>query len=116
MAAQSVLHPERECRLYLAEGTSQIERSNPARFHNFTRYRNVRSLFGVGSGTFLSGLPGSALTLIEAEVCELFAPPLEPSVHRRNIVARGIDLNDLVGRECMVGAVRCRGMLLCEVI
>ncbi len=28
-----------------------------------------------GTGTFPSGLPGSALTLIEAEVCESFAPP-----------------------------------------
>ena len=30
----------------------------------------------VGKGTFPSGPPGSALTLIEAEVCESFAPPL----------------------------------------
>jgi hypothetical protein len=32
----------------------------------------------VGAGTFASGLPGSALTLIEAEVCETFDPPLRP--------------------------------------
>ncbi len=68
----------------------------------------------LGSGTFPSGLPGSALTLIEAEVCESFDPPLEPGVHRRNIVTRGIDLNGLVGREFMLGEVRCRGMRLCE--
>jgi MOSC domain-containing protein YiiM len=67
-----------------------------------------------GQGTFPSGPPGSALTLIEAEVCESFDPPLEPSQHRRNVVTRGIDLNALVGHEFMLGEVRCRGMRLCE--
>jgi MOSC domain-containing protein YiiM len=67
-----------------------------------------------GKGTFPSGPPGSALTMIEAEVCESFDPPLEPSQHRRNIVTRGIDLNALVGREFSIGEVRCRGMRLCE--
>jgi MOSC domain len=67
-----------------------------------------------GTGTFPSGLPGSALTLIAAEVCESFDPPLTPDVHRRNIVVRGIDLNALVGREFAIGQVRCRGMRLCE--
>jgi MOSC domain len=67
-----------------------------------------------GTGTFPSNLPGSALTLIEAEVCESFDPPLEAHEHRRNLVTRGIQLNGLVGREFMVGDVRCRGMRLCE--
>ena len=67
-----------------------------------------------GQGTFPSGLPGSALTLVQAEVCESFEPPLEPAQHRRNILTRGIDLNQLVGHEFTVGAVRCRGMRLCE--
>jgi 3-methyladenine DNA glycosylase/8-oxoguanine DNA glycosylase len=67
-----------------------------------------------GRGTFPSGLPGSALTLIAAEVCESFAPPLAPGEHRRNVVTRGIDLNALVGHEFALGAVRCRGMRLCE--
>lgn len=67
-----------------------------------------------GDGTFPSGVPGSALTLIEAEVCEAFEPALGPDVHRRNLVTRGIGLNDLVGHEFMVGSVRCRGMRLCE--
>jgi len=68
----------------------------------------------VGTGTFPSGLPGSALTLIEAEVCESFEPSLSPNEHRRNVVTRGIDLNGLVGREFTIGDVRCRGMRLCE--
>jgi hypothetical protein len=67
-----------------------------------------------GRGTFPSGLPGSALTLIEAEVCESFDPPLTPNEHRRNLVVRGIDLNALVGSEFTIGEVRCRGMRLCE--
>jgi hypothetical protein len=68
----------------------------------------------VGAGTFPSGLPGSALTLIEAEVCESFDPPLRPGEHRRNVVTRGIDLNSLVGSDFVIGALRCRGMRLCE--
>jgi MOSC domain-containing protein YiiM len=30
------------------------------------------------------------------------------------VVTQGIDLNGLVGREFTIGAVRCRGMRLCE--
>jgi hypothetical protein len=67
-----------------------------------------------GDGTFPSGLPGSALTLIEQEVCASFTPPLAPDEHRRNVLTAGIDLNGLVGREFLVGEVRCRGMRLCE--
>jgi hypothetical protein len=67
-----------------------------------------------GRGTFPSGLPGSALTLIEAEVCDSFTPSLGPDEHRRNIVTRGITLNDLVGHEFLIGSVPCRGMRLCE--
>lgn len=68
----------------------------------------------IGTGTFPSGAPGSALTIIAAEVCESFAPPLTANDHRRNLVTRGIDLNGLVGRNFTVGEVRCKGMRLCE--
>jgi hypothetical protein len=68
----------------------------------------------LGTGTFPSGLPGSALTLIEAEVCESFDPPVRPDEHRRNLITRGVELNGLVGREFMIGDLRCRGMRLCE--
>ena len=67
-----------------------------------------------GTGTFPSGPPGSALTMIGSEVCESFDPPLAPNEHRRNLVTSGIDLNGLVGHEFTVGDVRCRGMRLCE--
>jgi len=47
-------------------------------------------------------------------VCESFDPPLSPDDHRRNVVTRGVALNDLVGHEFTLGAVRCKGMRLCE--
>ncbi len=50
----------------------------------------------MGKGTFPSGVPGSALTLIEHEVCVSFSPPLEADEHRRNVVTLGIELNSLV--------------------
>ena len=90
----------------------------PARLLQEVRALAGRGLEGdrhvTGRGTFPSGPPGSALTMIEAEVCESFDPPLEPSDHRRNVVTRGIDLNALVGRDFSIGEVRCRGMRLCE--
>jgi hypothetical protein len=90
----------------------------PAKSLQLVRALAGRGLEGdrhvLGKGTFPSGLPGSALTLIEAEVCESFDPPLVPNEHRRNVVTRGIQLNGLVGREFTVGDVRCRGMRLCE--
>ncbi len=67
-----------------------------------------------GTGTFPSQQPGSALTLIEGEVCDSFTPPLSPDEHRRNLVTRGIELARLVGREFRIGEVVCRGMRLCE--
>jgi MOSC domain-containing protein YiiM len=61
---------------------------------------------------------GTAITLVEAEaveaIAEEFGIHLPPGGTRRNIVTRGIRLNDLVGREFTVGPVRCRGYELCE--
>jgi hypothetical protein len=65
-----------------------------------------------GMGTFPSGLAGSALTLIERRVCEELG--LTADEHRRNVVVDGIELNELVGHEFVIGRVRCRGMRLCE--
>ena len=90
----------------------------PARPLDAVRALAGRGLEGdrhtLGNGTFPSGLPGSALTLIEAEVCESFDPPLGADEHRRNLVTRGLDLNRLVGCEFTIGTTRCRGMRLCE--
>jgi hypothetical protein len=64
-----------------------------------------------GTGTFASGRPGSALTLIDAAVLDTFGGDLD---HRRNVVVRGTDLNALVGHEFTLGDARCRGRRLCE--
>jgi len=61
---------------------------------------------------------GTAITLVEAEAIEATAAEhgihLSPGGTRRNIVTRGIRLNELVSREFTVGSVRCRGYELCE--
>lgn len=94
------------------------EAGAPARALDSVRALAARGLeddrHTMGRGTFPSGVPGSAITLIEAEVCDSFAPPLDASEHRRNIVTRGTDLNSLVGHEFVVGMVQCRGTRLCE--
>ena len=62
--------------------------------------------------------PENQITLIEAEAIE--AVPREYGFEitaletRRNLVTCGVPLNHLVGREFCVGAVRMRGILLCE--
>jgi hypothetical protein len=67
--------------------------------------------YAVGAGTFRSGRPGSALTLVDADVLETLDRDID---HRRNVVVRGTDLNALVGRDFMLGEARCRGRRLCE--
>jgi MOSC domain-containing protein YiiM len=61
---------------------------------------------------------GLDLTLIEAEALEALRAEtgiaLEPSASRRNVVTRGVRLNDLVGRSFRVGVVECVGIELCE--
>jgi MOSC domain-containing protein YiiM len=61
---------------------------------------------------------GYDLTLIEAEALEAFTSetglPLSHEESRRNVLTRGIGLNDLVGKRFRVGAVECFGVQLCE--
>ena len=56
--------------------------------------------------------PGQALTLIEAETLE--AVGLSGAQSRRQVVTRGIRLNDLVGKRFRVGSVECLGVELCH--
>jgi MOSC domain-containing protein YiiM len=62
--------------------------------------------------------PGQNVTFIEAEEIEAFfaeqqrAPDFSAS--GRNIITRGVRLNELVGVEFFVGTVRFRGVELCE--
>jgi MOSC domain-containing protein YiiM len=61
---------------------------------------------------------GVALTLIAAEAVEALEREhgisIEARESRRNVVTRGIDVNELVGKRFSVGAVECRGIELCE--
>lgn len=61
---------------------------------------------------------GRDLTLIEGEALEWFAAEkgiqLEEWEPRRNLVTRGVRLNDLVGQRFTVGEIECVGRLLCE--
>jgi MOSC domain-containing protein YiiM len=67
-----------------------------------------------GDRTFRAGgqRPGGALTLIEAEVLEDVG--LTGPESRRQVVVRGVRLNELVGKAFRVGEVECVGVELCE--
>lgn len=62
--------------------------------------------------------PGQSVTLVEAEEIERFCAergrPVDLAMTRRNLVTRGVRLNDLLGREFRVGTARLRGVELCE--
>ncbi len=93
------------------------------------RRREVRAVPGrglegdryfAGTGTFSPHpqKPDFEVTLIEQERVEEFARgsglAFTAAQARRNVVTRGVDLNALAGREFLVGAVRLRGVRLCE--
>jgi MOSC domain-containing protein YiiM len=65
-----------------------------------------------GRGTFSAPGRGYQLTLVEAEVLDEIDVPCEEA--RRNVVARGISLNGLVGRRFRIGSVECVGRRLAE--
>jgi MOSC domain-containing protein YiiM len=66
-----------------------------------------------GTGTFYKeGRAGQDVTLIEAEALEDVGLTAEDS--GRNVVTRGIGLNDLVGKRFRIGAVELRGAELCH--
>src|SRR4051812_35328938 len=62
--------------------------------------------------------PGNALTLIAAEALERLEGEagiaLGGAESRRNVLTRGIDVNELVGKRFRVGDVECVGVELCE--
>ena len=70
------------------------------------------------AGTFSNpGGRGYDLTLVEAEALEELSAKgveLAPAEARRNLVVRGIALDDLIGRRFRVGEVECLGQRRCE--
>jgi MOSC domain-containing protein YiiM len=79
--------------------------------------RSVRAVAGKGlegdRHFFAGGAgPGEALTVIEAEVLEEVG--LTGAQSRRQVLVRGVRLNDLVGKRFWIGEVECLGTELCE--
>jgi len=62
--------------------------------------------------------PGQNLTLVEAEAIEAFqrthGRPIDLSVTGRNVVTRGVRLNDLIGRRFRLGGALLRGVEHCD--
>ena len=85
-------------------------------------FESVRALAGrglEGNRYFFDDAPaGTALTLIAAEAVEAMEREhgisLEPRESRLNVVTRGIDVNELVGKRFRIGDVECQGVELCE--
>jgi hypothetical protein len=74
--------------------------------------------YAAGLGTFSDRKGRRDVSLIESEAIEAFEresrTSLSAAESRRNILTRGVRLNDLVGHEFQVGEVRMRGLRLCE--
>jgi len=82
---------------------------------------SVRAIAGKGlegNRYFDEGKPEKELTLIEAEALEALQAEhgieLDGASSRRNVLTRGVRLNDLVGERFRVGELECRGIELCE--
>jgi MOSC domain-containing protein YiiM len=62
--------------------------------------------------------PGQNITFIEIEEIEAFNNNYQQRIHladtRRNVITQGIRLNNLVGKEFLIGDVRFKGVELCE--
>lgn len=71
-----------------------------------------------GAGTFSTpNGRGYDLTLVEAEALEELVERgvnLAPEAARRNLVVRGVTLDDLIGEHFRVGEVECFGQRRCE--
>lgn len=102
--------PEAEAAMRAADAAEAIAGSGLAgdRYQKGIGYYSQRPLPG----------GGRQLTLIEAEALEALREEtgieLAPAETRRNVVTRGVRLNDLVGRRFTVGPVHCEGVRLCE--
>jgi len=66
----------------------------------------------------LSAYAGQNITFIEAEIVEQFiqnySRAYDLSITRRNIITRGVRLNELVGKSFQIGTIQFLGIELCE--
>jgi MOSC domain-containing protein YiiM len=96
------------------EPTMYVDQAHlvPGRGIEGDRYYNPTGTSGINPN------PERELTLIEIEVIEAICQedgiPLTPDQTRRNIITRGIPLNDLVGQVFTIGNIKLRGIRLCE--
>src|SRR5436305_13185636 len=62
--------------------------------------------------------PGRAVTLVAAEAMAAVAGEgevsIEPPATRRNVLTRGIDINEFVGKRFRIGDLECESAELCE--
>jgi MOSC domain-containing protein YiiM len=98
-------------------GIVRVEAINIGTSHAIAPVDSVSALAGKGLAgdrhfRAAGAAPGDALTLIEAEALEDVG--LTGAQSRRQVVVRGVRLNDLVGRRFRVGDVECLGVKLCE--
>lgn len=74
--------------------------------------------FGMAAKKDPNAKPGREITLIEIEAIDAIRQEdgvqITPDQTRRNIVTRGVSLNDLVGRIFTIGNLQLRGIRLCE--
>ena len=77
-----------------------------------------RYFHGMGTFSPQPQKPDFELTFVELENVETFAAEsglaFTAADARRNVVTKGIRLNELVGQEFQVGEIRIRGLRLCE--
>lgn len=100
----------------------------PARREPMVSHQEVRVVPGkgiegdryyIGNATYSDRAgPHREVTLIELESIDAlereYGYRLEPELSRRNLLVSGVPLNHLIEREFSIGAVRLRGLLLCE--
>lgn len=55
---------------------------------------------------------GAVYDAVREEICD--GGELEPSAFRRNVLVRGVDLNELIGKEFELGGVRFTGSCECS--
>jgi MOSC domain-containing protein YiiM len=74
--------------------------------------------YALGCGTFSTNPGQRDVSLIEVEALEAFAREtghsLDAARSRRNLLTRGVRLNELVGCDFLIGGVPMRGLRLCE--
>ena len=91
------------CILLVRNGTEEVRNFNPAAQSSFS--------FGEIQNRLRSE---AQLDPLATALQRDYQVEIDPGEARRNIVTRGVPLNQLVGREFEVGATRLRGTRLCE--